>query len=229
MRCRLASTLTPVLALALAGLPAGCAPDHEHHYEASIGRSAVRSPPSVVALHPLPAGPLLTMSHFTEWGVPASPTRRYTWVSVPAQLRALCRGKPDAVLAIQQVLGLPPQASPSQPEHRWQVVSFQVPRTALFRPCPGGTDPEAEQCHPSQVPAEMEPEAMRFLLEQIWSSWRSGFDGARGYPFTGMGWSYNWDPGAPHPVGISEYVLKHGAALAGVQVTTPADFCNAPE
>jgi hypothetical protein len=214
------------LFLALALL--GCSPDHGQHYEGSIRQAAVRTPGAVVPLHPLPPGEVVTMSHFTEWGVPATPTTRYAWVSVPAQLQALCRGKPDAVLAIQQVLGLPPQPTPSRPDHRWQVVTFQVPRSALFRPCPGGTDPDATQCHPSQVPTELDPEATRFLLEQMWSSWRSGFHGQPGYPFTGMGWSYNWDPTAPHPVGISEYVLKRGTPLAQMQVATPEAFCNAP-
>ncbi len=215
--------------LGLACLLASCAPDHAGRYEASIRHAAVRSPPSVVALHPLPPGPVVTMGSFTEWGVPASPTTRFNWVSVPAQLRALCRGKADPVLAIQQVLGLPPQPTPSRPDHRWQMVTFELPRSALFRPCPGGTDPDATQCHPSQVPAEMDAEAQRFLLEQMWSSWHSGFGGAQGYPFTGMGWSYNWDPEAPHPVGISEYIIKRGTTLANVRVSTPAAFCNAPD
>ncbi len=217
-----------LLLLALT-LLAGCGPDHGQLYEASIRQAAVRTPAAVVALQPLPAGETVTVGSFTEWGVPASPLARFTWVSVPSQLRALCRGKADAVLAIQQVLGLPPQPQPSRPDHRWQVITFQVPRASLFRPCPGGTDPDAAQCHPSQVPTEMDPEAMRFLLEQMWSSWRSGFSGAPGYPFTGMGWSYNWDPEAVHPVGVSEYVLRRGTALTAVQVSTPAAFCNAAE
>lgn len=34
-----------------------------------------------------------------------------------------------------------------------------------------------------------------------------------GYPFTGLGWTYNWRPGAPDSMGSTEFVLVPGARL----------------
>jgi hypothetical protein len=210
-------------------------------YERSIRAAAVRDPGFAVALRTIgPQEHHVRVATFTEWDAPKSPTQRLTWVSLPDQLKALCHGKPDAVLAIQQALGLPPQATPAT-GHQWAVITFEVPRQALFRPCPGGTDVGAPRCAnplaaaatiPS-IPADtLDAETTRFLLDQLWSSFRVGFHGAGGepdwgYPFTGMGWTYNWDPQAASPVGVSEFVVRGGSRLADVVSTTPAQFCNA--
>ncbi len=135
------------------------------------------------------------------------------------------------MLAIQQALGLPPQAAPSKPGRRWQVVTFDVPRDALFRPCPGGTDIAAPRCADT-LDQHLDAATARFLLDQLWSSDRVGFHAANGapewgYPFTGMGWTYNWDPQAASPVGVSEFVVRQGAVLSAPAATTPERFCNA--
>jgi hypothetical protein len=70
------------------------------------------------------------------------------------------------------------------------------------------------------------------LLDQLWSSDHVGFQAANGapewgYPFTGMGWTYNWDPRAASPVGVSEFAVRPGAVLSTPAATTPERFCNA--
>ena len=239
------ATSLPLLALALVALLAGCATpagsppaDLAHEYEHAIRDFAVRTPTSSVPLRAVPREQtVVTVATFTEWGPPATPLQHVTWVSLPDQLRQMCRGKPDPVLAIQQILGLPPAASPSRPDHQWQVVTFTVPRKSMFRPCPGGTDISAPSCAAGTVSGSLDDETARFLLNQLWTSDRVGFppkvkDGRAtpdvGYPFTGMGWSYDWDPAAPSHVGISEYVVKLGAPLGNITATTPDRFCSAP-
>jgi hypothetical protein len=222
--------------VAVLALLVGCAAQPtslQQQYEASIRSAVVRDPGFSVPLRPIDAHlAAVDVATFTEWGVPASPLTRYTWVSLPAQLAELCRGKPDPVLAIQQILGLPPAAAPSRPDHQWQVVRFSVPREAIFRPCPGGIDPTAARCSPDDVASGLDDATARFFLDQIWSSDRVGFSrqGAAdyGYPYTGMGWSYDWDPASSSHIGVSEYVLKPGAPIANVAVSTPGAFCNAP-
>jgi hypothetical protein len=211
-------------------------------YERSIRAAAVRDPSFVVDLRTIrPEQSHIRVANFTEWGSPASPTQRPLWVSLPDQLFALCHGKPDSVLAIEQALGLPPKAVPDTPTHQWQVVLFTVPRAALFRPCPGGTDIAAPRCSNTLAEAPTVPSARadtldavtaRFLLDQIWSSDRIGFRTAPGtpdwgYPFTGMGWTYNWDPKAASPVGISEFVVRKDILLLSTPVAiTPVQFCK---
>lgn len=209
------------------------------HYERSIIASAVREPGFGVDLLVIPASMKdVRLATFTEWGPPRSPTERFTWVSGPEQLRTHCRGRPNAVLAIQQALGLPPRATPSKPDNRWQVISFTVARATLFRPCPGGTDVASPRCSVEKVAPDnnsvtggLDADMVRFLLEQIWSSHKRGFDtpGSErwGYPFTGMGWTYNWDPQASSPVGVTEFVVRKGAVLSNIVAETPEQFCSA--
>jgi hypothetical protein len=210
-------------------------------YERGIRSAAVRDPSFQVDLRTISPKQLqVTVSTFTEWGAPTSPTQRLIWVSLPDQLRTLCHDKPDSVLAIQEALGLPPQSVPTNPEHSWQVITFAVPRSSLFRPCPGGTDIAVPRCAATLakemvVPTErtdtLDAATARFLLDQIWNSNRIGFskpDGSpdRGYPFTGMGWTYNWDPNAASPVGTSEFVVREGTVISAPLIATPSQFCR---
>lgn len=201
-------------------------------YQRGIRAAAVRDPSFAVDLQTIgPEQDRVVVANFTEKGVPAAPTQGPIWVSLPDQLRALCRDKPDAVLAVQEALGLPPQPVPSRTDHQWQVITFSVPRSALFRPCPGGTDIAAPRCA-NTLSTTLDSETTRFLLGQLWSSHRADFrkaDGSAdwGYPFTGMGWSYNWDPHATSPVGVSEFVIRTGSMITSPTATTPAQFCGA--
>jgi hypothetical protein len=156
-------------------------------------------------------------------------------VALPEDLRKMCHGKPDATLAVEQIMGLPPASTSSVP-HALQVVTFTTPRTELFRPCPGGTDIAAPTCSDTVSPS-LDGETAKFLLDNVWSSARPGSprqaatDGeapAPGYPFTGMGWTYDWDPNALNHVGVSEFVVRPGARISAISGQTPEKFCAAP-
>jgi hypothetical protein len=229
-------------------LAVGCAPyspppssaSLEQTYELAIREAAVRSPGFSVPLRVIDTRqPTVRVATFTEWGRPQNPLQKDTWVSLPAELSRLCRGKPDTVLAIQQILGLPP-TEVSQPDHKWQVISFAAPTARMIRPCPGGTDISLPQCSAGDVlksagdVPEFDKTIALFFLKQLWSSYRIGFvqtdtSGVRrnfGYPFTGMGWTYNWDPTSASHVGVSEYVVRKGAAVSDVTTASPETFCN---
>jgi hypothetical protein len=212
--------------------------DLKQDYENAIRKAAVRGPEFTVPLHPISTDQqMVTVATFTEWGAPTTPLTRNTWVSLPEQLREMCRGKPDSVLAIEQILGLPPMSMPSRSDHQWAVVTFTVSRVNIFRPCPGGTDIAAPRCSTDGVAPNLDDVTARFFLNQLWTSYRIGFekqDSGKdmtqdfGYPFTGMGWSYDWDPGSSTHVGVSEYVVSPGASVQNASVTSPALFCNGP-
>jgi hypothetical protein len=228
-------------AIALACVLAGCARSPaalRADYDRSIRDAAVRTPASSVALRTIPPShEHVQVANFTEWGAPGKTLSRYTWVSIADELQERCRGKKDAVLALEQILGLPPQPEPSQAGHAWAVATFAVPRAAMFRPCPGGIDVGASRCAASGPASNLDGETKTFLLNQLWTSARVGFthrDAAgrdvrdEGYPFTGMGWTYDWDPTSADHVGVSEFVVRPGTEIAKAGLVTPARFCAAP-
>lgn len=149
-----------------------------------------------------------------------------TWVSLPSESRAACRRAKDPVRALEQILGMPPAAGD------WEIVQFDVAPRHIFRPCASSPDIDTPHCtfdmpapHGSKAERRAIEEARLFVLGQMWTSFDRGFK-SPGYPFTGMGWTYNWDPASKDHFGISEYVVKAGAPVRNVRVFTPAAYCR---
>jgi hypothetical protein len=220
----LGRALKPLAALLVL---AGCAaqpgsPDTVNdQYQKSITAAAVKRPDYVHTLQPIDTSrPKVTVTHLQPY--PTIDTSRFTWVAQPDELRALCRGKPDPLLALQQALGLPPEKRNDE-----KVFTFDVPPADMFRPCASSPDITTKQCSvdlPVQ-PIASQAATEHFVLKQMMDSYRSGFNNP-GYPFTAMGWSYDWDPDSPTHQGVSEYVVKPGAAIANVASVDPATFCR---
>jgi len=232
-----------LLASALAS--SGCAESPQRLYATSIKDAAARGPGWDVPLTPLPQG-RLTVSTFTD-DMALDTETIYTWVAPARELRQRCNAKPDSkreakrdrpkrdrVLALEQILGLPPLKNP-KPGHEWRVYVFDVEARDLFRPCPGGLDPASPADKPrcrlsSDVDPTLDPEFATFLLQQWWSAHRAtvepGNDPELGYPWTGMGWTYDWDPASKTHVGVSEFVVMKHAVVGNLRVMTPAEFCD---
>ena len=214
---------TPFLLLVLAGCaaqPGG--PDAlNEQYQRSIAEAAVKRPDYARPLQPIDVSrPQVTMAHIQPY--PTIDTNRFTWVAHPDELRALCRGKTDPLLAMQQALGLPPERRDDV-----RVFTFGVRPTDMFRPCASSPDISTKTCSvdlPAQ-PVAAQAATEHFVLKQMMDSYRSGFK-SPGYPFTAMGWSYDWDPGSPNHQGVSEYVVKPGAVISNVASVDPATFCH---
>jgi hypothetical protein len=218
-------TLWPLAALLML---AGCVaqpgnPDAMNdQYQKSIAAAAVKRPDYVRTLQPIDTSkPKVTVAHLQPY--PTIDTSRFTWVAQPDELRALCHGKPDPLLALQQALGLPPEKRTDE-----KVFTFDVRPADMFRPCASSPDIRTKQC---SVDLPVRPNASQavtehFVLKQMMDSYRSGFT-SPGYPFTAMGWSYDWDPDSPTHQGVSEYVVKPGAVVSKVTSVDPATFCTA--
>jgi hypothetical protein len=163
------------------------------------------------------------------------PRTQDVWVAPSREMWQMCKGKADVILSLEEVLGLPPQRNPG-PGHTWRIYVFDVDSEALFRPCPGGLDPRSSPDHPTcRVGAELDPsldqEQRDFLLRQFWLAHRAMVlqDGKPdfGFPWTGMGWTYNWDPHSVTHRGVSEFVVKKGATVRNLKTVTPKEFCGA--
>ncbi len=112
-----------------------------------------------------------------------------TWVSIPAESSKACKGAKDPVLALEQILGMPPVAGD------WVLDEFEVAPKDIFRPCASSPDITTKQCDltlPTEFKSKKEKEAVKaaqaFVFVQMWTSFNVDFP-KPGYPFTGMGWT----------------------------------------
>ncbi len=125
------------------------------------------------------------------------------------------------------------------PTCSFDLASAPGPTQAQASPtpqAPAGPTPQAQASPTPQAPAGPTCvfDVKQFVANQMWNVYRDGF--ARtlkspsdypftGYPFTGMGWTYNWDPASATHVGVSEFLVRGCAAIKFLRATTPAAFC----
>jgi hypothetical protein len=187
-------------------------------YARSIPEAAVKTPDAVRTLTPIDTTkPEITVAHVQPY--PTVDASRALWISLPDELRALCKDKPDELLAVQMALGLPPDPTDNK------IFTFTINPNDLFRPCASGPQTTTTSCS-LDVPPAGSARNDNFVLSQMMGSYRVGFP-SPGYPFTGMGWSYDWDPDSATHQGVSEYVTNPGSAISDVTQMTAASFCEA--
>jgi hypothetical protein len=228
--CRFDAHIVIILC-ALISVLGGCAEPAQRTYEKAIKDAAARRPDWDTPLWPL-AGGLVSMSTFTEDAALDLQTQ-YTWVAATQEVWQRCKGRRDLVLRLQQLLGLPPQKNPKA-GNQWHLFVFDIDSRDLFRPCPGGVDttPEGPKCRlGSELDSQLDAEFTQFLLQQWWSSHRAtvepGHDPELGYPWTGMGWTYDWNPASKTHRGVSEFVVRKTAIIRHLRTLSPEDFCDA--
>jgi hypothetical protein len=216
-------------------MPPPAAPELEElqrQYQQAIGEAAVRHPDWNIPLWSFGDAPVAVVSTLTD--DPALDTvTQHNWVAATAEVRPRCQGQANAVLFLEKLLGLPPEAAPNG-GRRWHVYTFEVSQDVLFRPCPGGVD-LSSPAHPrciagTSLDSNLDEETARFLLHQFWYSHRAAIPMGGvvefGYPWTGMGWTYNWDAQSTSHIGVSEFVVKPGASVSHVRDESPAEFCG---
>lgn len=171
------------------------------------------------------------------------------WVALADEVKAACADSDDAVLRLQHVLGLPPRGGNPQ------VYPIAARSADMLRPCVSGDALTASACSfdlppdPTAAPPPADGSAkaaaydklsdaykqLRFVTDAMWQRYRTGFPDRRaadgdypytGYPFTGMGWTYNWDPAVGSHVGVSEFVLLSGSTVTVGAPIDPTSFCN---
>jgi hypothetical protein len=151
------------------------------------------------------------------------------WVTGVPEVQTICRGfHIDVAMQLRELLGLPPDADTT----RFLVLT--VAASDLFRPSPDdriatvypctlnsdGTMPaDCGNAFPSTTtPAHYQWMAVEgFYLHSI----------PNGYPWTHLGYTYNWAPGADR-YGASEYVIRPNAKAVIVEKATVPEYCAAP-
>jgi hypothetical protein len=139
------------------------------------------------------------------------------WTSVAPQMQEFCRlqselAEPELVLRLEQLLGLPAGGGKDR------VVELWVPPAAMFRPAP---DPEIDDSSAGlDFPAGVS-EAHRAWIEDL----RASSYGDPGYPWTQLGYTYDWS-GESGEIGLSEFVVAKGSEVVVKDVASIAEYCD---
>lgn len=238
------------LILAAAMLVAACtsvprsdttaAPDFWAVYAQALADSAVSSPDKTRPLLPIPNQPTVQV---VSWvigdrkpcdtpGCSFTVRENRMWVTLAGEVQNKCQQwglQGDALRErLEQLLGLPPHTPPQW--RKTHMLTLQVPRDALERPCLGETVDSngAPRCTPRSAKTTS-PELLHFVLNQMADVWVDGDPNGPGYPFTRLGYTYDWHPDAAAKTGnygASEFVLKPGTGVTVVSEATTDSFCQ---
>ncbi len=141
------------------------------------------------------------------------------WTTVAPEVKDFCRammtdaGEAALDLRLEQLLGLPPG------DGNDRMVELWVPAEAMFRPTPDAeiTDSVAALDFPADTAAAH--------IDWIESLQAESYELPGGYPWTRLGYTYDWNPDTPE-VGLSEFVIAEGAAVGVASVTSTAEYCG---
>ncbi|MGB3181449.1 MAG: hypothetical protein WBB45_08665 [Cyclobacteriaceae bacterium] len=141
---------------------------------------------------------------------------RKVWVTVAPKLQDACsslKKRDDKVMRISQWLGMPPET-----EHT-HFVEMYVNSEDIFRPCPDPdiTDRQCELDFPSGLYVMTVPR-----YPTVYSTIK---DEAEGYPFTGLGYTYDWGSTGSR-VGFSEFIVREGAIVYISAYVTTETYCR---
>lgn len=138
------------------------------------------------------------------------------WTTVAPEMQSFCRaaGLSDDALALrlEQLLGLPMATGKDR------VVELWVPADAMFRPAP---DPEIDDSVADLDFPASAPQDHKDWIEAL----RKSSYGAMGYPWTQLGYTYDWG-GDGDEVGLSEFVVREGSEVVVHAVSTVAEYCG---
>ena len=209
-------------------------------YNQAIIDAAVASPVKVLPLRPLPtAAQASVISWVADTRIPCSGasscnyvTGDYRiWVSLDGEVQKQCKQwhlRGDALRErLEQLLGLPP-GSPL-PYRKTRFVTMQVAPVNLQRACLGVNETDAR--HPVctlDVQASTPTELQQFVMRQMADTYVVDSPKGPGYPFTRLGYTYDWSPEAvtKKHYGASEFLLAPKSQVNVMAITTTDDFCN---
>jgi hypothetical protein len=143
------------------------------------------------------------------------------WITTaPELLQRMHKEKTtDVNRRLVQLLGLPPNATYSY------FVEFWVKPADLFRPCPDKeiTDRRCDIC----FPADADSSHIAWINgSRIDRYYQCGLYNQ--YPWTELGYTFDWDPENKSHVGLSEFVIAAHANIKVKAIYTTAEYLNKP-
>ena len=212
--------------------------DPWQHYNDTVADSAVYRHENLRKLFPLkfdPATMTVTVATLTNYNYPEGQQSitRDVWVTAVPEVQQKCQAYtgPDLALRLRQLLGL-------QPDAQFQYfVTMTVRSSDIFRPatnpitttewpCGDPQDPTCGEVFPPWVSAEHKSWIANQMLTSYMVS--SIHNGAYSYPWTRLGYTYDWRPGSDK-YGASEYVVRAGAIVTVTAKAAYAPYCGRHE
>ena len=162
---------------------------------------------------------------------------RYIWVTAVPELKKIAQEyvknpKPGVslTLRLKQYLGLPD----SQEEYFF--VEFWVRPQDIFRPCLN-TDIIGDFCLPDPNPQKL-PLAYKNIFDFVpadaqykkWFTERrdTAYTGDKPFPWTRLGYSYDWGSKEPKKIGVSEFVIRQGVTVFIHSITSTDEYPALP-
>jgi hypothetical protein len=155
--------------------------------------------------------------------------KKYTWVTGVPEVQDICRAfHGDVRMQLRELIGLPPDENISH------AVVLRVHASDIFRPSPW---PDIDTRWPCGVSSVAQPDvpncgnAFPPKPDAAHVAWMASASFSLhavpdGYPWTHLGYTYNWAPNADR-YGASEYVIRKDAQYPIVVVSnvTPEAYC----
>jgi hypothetical protein len=139
------------------------------------------------------------------------------WVTLVPQLQEKCqtfiRDMEALDLRLEQLLGLPPKSG------KTQVVEMVIRSSDLFRPCPD-SDISKTECS-QYFPENVTRSYVNWLAKNLLDSYQI----PGGYPWTRLGYTYDWNPDSPE-FGLSEYVVRKGSSIEVTSISPTFNYCS---
>lgn len=137
------------------------------------------------------------------------------WVTAIPDLKERCEAlkidkSKDISLRIKQLLGLPPTAD------KTHFIEFWVQPKDLFRPCPDEsiTDGNCDLCFPKETSDAHKEWVNQLRLDSYYNC-----KGDK-YPWTQLGYTYDWHPRNKTHVGLSEFVIRANSDIVIHKIET---------
>ncbi len=194
------------------------APNLADRYQAALADAAVIEPGEAVPL-PSPGKGMIKVVTWSKY--PNSfPQGRYitnswgdTWVTLDGAVKRLCRTYQDKVPQTQALLGLH-----QVPGEVRDFVILEVNAKNLFRPC-ADPDTSKQRCS-ADFPKGVSAAYKGWYANQVAASYQ-----ANGFPWTRLGYTYNYNIGASE-VGPAEFVLPKGSHAKVIAVIPTGNYCQ---
>jgi hypothetical protein len=162
---------------------------------------------------------MVTWTTFTGYALGDNVLTREVWLTPAPQLQELCKTVPSEKLVprVNEYLGLPPA---TERDNARYFVEMWVKPGDMFRPCP---DAEIDDTACSlEFPATATSQHKAWMNGNY--SYSYGFWQQTKYPWTGLGYTYDWCNADTH-VGASEYVVRAGSTINVTGKIERATYC----